>query len=120
MNYTIQTDGNIIPCPTFWGMKKYYLGNIRHSNPLNLRKMHEKQLPCTDCDIFDLCGGRCLYANITKRWNKEAYKQVCNNTKELIKSVKNEMPRIKKIIDSKKISGQNFEFIKYNGCEIIP
>jgi putative peptide-modifying radical SAM enzyme len=120
INYTIQTDGNIIPCPTFWGMKKYYLGNIRQTNPLNLRKMHVKQLPCTDCDIFNLCGGRCLYANITKRWNKEAYKQVCNNTKELIKAVKNEIPRIKKIIGSKKISGQNFDFFKYNGCEIIP
>ena len=39
INYTIQTDGNIIPCPTMWGMKKYYLGNIKDSNPLNLEKI---------------------------------------------------------------------------------
>lgn len=120
INYTIQTDGNIIPCPTFWGMKKYYLGNINYSNPLNLKKIHVNSSPCTDCDIFGLCGGRCLYANITKRWNEDAYKQVCNNTRELIEAVKKELPRIKDSIDHNKIKVQDFEFIKYNGCEIIP
>ena len=120
INYAIQTDGHIIPCPTMWGMKKYYLGHIKYSNPLKLKKIQIESSPCIDCDIFSLCGGRCLYANITKRWNHEAYQQVCNNTKELIKAVKNEIPRIKVIIDSKKISFQNFEFIRYNGCEIIP
>jgi putative peptide-modifying radical SAM enzyme len=120
INYTIQTDGNIIPCPTFWGMRKYYLGNIKYSNPLKLIKIHLELPPCTDCEIFGLCGGRCLYANITKRWNKQAYKQVCKNTKELIESVKKEAPRIKEIIDLNKISLSDFEFIKYNGCEIIP
>ena len=103
INYTIQTDGYIIPCPIMWGMKKYYLGNIKDSNPLNLTKVRIELSPCIDCDIFGLCGGRCLYANITKRWEKEAYEQVCINTKELIDSIKREIPYIKKIIDSKKI-----------------
>jgi len=120
INYTIQTDGYIIPCPTMWGMKKYYLGNIKDSNPLNLTKIPIELSPCIDCDIFGLCGGRCLYANITKRWGKEAYEQVCKNTREVIESVKIEIPDIKKIIDSQKISLKNFEFMKYNGCEIIP
>ena len=35
INYAIQTDGYIIACPTMWGMKKYYLGNIAEANPLN-------------------------------------------------------------------------------------
>ncbi len=120
INYTIQTDGNIIPCPTMWGMKKYYLGNIKYSNPLNLKKIHIELSPCVNCDIFGLCGGRCLYANITKRWGKKAYEQVCKNTRELIESIKKEIPKIKKIIDSKKISLKDFEFMKFNGCEIIP
>ena len=34
INYAIQTDGNIIPCPTMWGMKKYYLGHISNADPL--------------------------------------------------------------------------------------
>lgn len=120
INYTIQTDGNIIPCPTMWGMKKYYLGNIKDSNPLNLEKIRIKLSPCIECDIFGLCGGRCLYANITKRWEKKAYKQVCKNTRALIEAIKREIPTIKKIIETKKISLHDFKFIKFNGCEIIP
>ena len=64
-----------MPCPTMWGMKKYYLGNIKDSNPLNLTKIHIELSHCIDFDIFGLCGGRCLYANITKRWEKEAFNQ---------------------------------------------
>lgn len=120
INYAIQTDGNIIPCPTFWGMKKYYLGNIKHSNPLQLKKIHVNSSPCTNCNIFSLCGGRCLYSTITKRWSTEAYEHVCNNTKELINSIKDEIPNIKQLIKKKKISKNNFDFVKYNGCEIIP
>jgi putative peptide-modifying radical SAM enzyme len=120
INYAIQTDGNIIPCPTFWGMKKYYLGNIKYSNPLELEKIHINSPPCIKCDIFGLCGGRCLYSNILKRWNVEEYEHVCINTRELISSMKKEMPRIKQLIDRNKIRIQDFKFVKFNGCEIIP
>src|SRR3990170_1970542 len=46
INYAIQTDGNIIPCPTMWGMKNYYLGNIRNANPLQLKRLSVSE-PCT-------------------------------------------------------------------------
>ena len=72
INYAIQTDGNIIPCPTMWGMKKYYLGNIADADPLKLKKIFVDQPPCVGCEILGVCGGRCLYANITKRWSDEA------------------------------------------------
>ncbi len=36
INYAIQTDGYIIPCPTMWGMKEYYLGHIKDADPLKL------------------------------------------------------------------------------------
>ena len=38
INYAIQTDGYIIPCPTMWGMKEYYLGHIKDADPLKLRQ----------------------------------------------------------------------------------
>jgi uncharacterized protein len=119
INYAIQTDGHIVPCPTMWGMKDYYLGHISNSNPQELRKVLVKE-PCTKCDIYHVCGGRCLYANVTKRWNDEAYSLVCNTVRNLIKSVANEMPRIRKLVKSQRIHPEDFEFIKYNGCEIIP
>jgi uncharacterized protein len=119
INYAIQTDGHIIPCPTMWGMKKYYLGHINNAHPLKLKKLFVES-PCTECEILNVCGGRCLYANITKRWSTNAYSAVCNTVKELVNAVETEMPRINKLIDDGKVGLNDFEFMKYNGCEIIP
>jgi uncharacterized protein len=119
INYAIQTDGYIIPCPTMWGMKNYYLDHIAHAHPLKLKKIFV-DAPCTECDIFNVCGGRCLYANITKRWSSEAYAAVCSTVKALVNTVKTELPRINKLINDGKLRLSDFKFMKYNGCEIIP
>lgn len=119
VNYSIQTDGYIIPCPAMWGMKKYYLGHIGETHPLKLKKIIVKE-PCTKCEVLDICGGRCLYANITKRWSKEAYTEVCTTVRGLIKEVKRQLPRIEDLIKKGKVNLSDFNFVKYNGCEIIP
>jgi putative peptide-modifying radical SAM enzyme len=120
INYAIQTDGNIIPCPTMWGMKKYYLGHISSADPNKIKKIFVEQPPCANCSILDLCGGRCLYANITKRWSDEAYGEVCKTVKGLVEAVKAEVPRIQRLLRDEKLNLKDFDFIKYNGCEIIP
>jgi putative peptide-modifying radical SAM enzyme len=119
INYAIQTDGHIIPCPSMWGMRDYYLGHIRNANPLKLKKVTVGE-PCTNCKILGICGGRCLYANITKRWKPEAYKLVCQTVENMINAVTAETPRIMKLIKAGKIKIEDFQFMKYNGCEIIP
>lgn len=119
MNYSIQTDGTIIPCPAMWGIRKYYLGHIRSSQPLKLPKVSVGE-PCTSCQIYGLCGGRCLYANITKRWSSNAYRLVCETVENMIEAIKTQLPRIKALIRDGKIKMENFNFMKYNGCEIIP
>jgi uncharacterized protein len=119
INYAIQTDGTIIPCPTMWGMKNFYLGHIEDAHPLKLKQIFV-DTPCSKCDILDICGGRCLYANITKRWSRKAYATVCSTVKGLVRAVEAELPRIKQLIRKEKVSLQAFEFMKYNGCEIIP
>jgi putative peptide-modifying radical SAM enzyme len=120
INYAIQTDGAIIPCPTMWGMKKYYLGHIAESDPKTLDKVLYNETPCAECNILAECGGRCLYANITKRWSSETYASVCDTVKGLVKAVELELPRIRQLIASGKVSLGDFEYLKYNGCEIIP
>jgi putative peptide-modifying radical SAM enzyme len=119
INYAIQTDGYIVPCPTMWGMKDYYLGHISTADPLKLKKVHIGK-PCAECAAFNLCGGRCLYAIVTKRWNPEAYTQVCTTVRNLIQAVSREVPRIRELIDMGKVKPTDFEYTKYNGCEIIP
>jgi putative peptide-modifying radical SAM enzyme len=120
INYAIQTDGFIIPCPTMWGMKNYYLGHISTAEPLKLKQTPISNEPCTACDILNTCGGRCLYANITQRWKSNEYAAVCSTAKALVSTIEAELPRIKQFITNGKVSLSDFEFMKYNGCEIIP
>jgi putative peptide-modifying radical SAM enzyme len=119
INYAIQTDGYIVPCPSMWGMKDYYLGHISNADPLKLKKVFVGE-PCKKCDILHICGGRCLYTNITKRWKREDYSLVCDTVRNLIDAVAKEVPRIGELIEDGRISLNDFEFMKYNGCEIIP
>jgi putative peptide-modifying radical SAM enzyme len=120
INYAIQTDGYILACPTMWGMTEHYLGHIAVSHPLKLEKVFVNQSPCVDCEILNMCGGRCYYANVTQRWSVDAYKKVCKTVKSLVDDVSVEIPRIKQLIAQEKISLSDFDFIKYNGAEIIP
>ncbi len=119
MNYAIQTDGYIVPCPSMWGMRNFYLGHISTADPSKLKKVFVGE-PCTKCKIFGLCGGRCLYANITRRWSPEAYKLVCRTVENMIDAIKAETPRIKQLLKNGKIKMEDFEFMQYIGCEIIP
>lgn len=119
INYAIQTDGYIVPCPTMWGMKNYYLSHIDNVNPLKLKKILVGA-PCTECDIISVCGGRCLYANVTNRWSKSAYSEICSTVKGLIEAVNMNLPRINELIAKGKVRLSDFEYMKYNGCEIIP
>jgi putative peptide-modifying radical SAM enzyme len=119
INYAVQTDGVIVPCPTMWGMKDYYLGHVSSADPLKLKKVFVGE-PCTECNIFRFCGGRCLYASITKRWSKAAYAVVCNTVRALVSAIEAQVPRINALIENGTVSRRDFEFMKYNGCEIIP
>jgi uncharacterized protein len=119
INYAIQTDGHIIPCPTMWGMKNYYIDHLKNVHPSKLEKIYVGP-PCTDCNILSVCGGRCLYANVTNRWRKEAYFEVCNTVRGLIKVINKKLPYIFELIKKKKVRLSDFDFMKYNGCEIIP
>jgi len=118
-NYSIQTDGNIIPCPAMSGMKDYYIGYIKNAHPLQLKQIYVEQ-PCTNCEIYEECGGRCLYSNITKQWSEEAYALVCNTVKNHVKALKESLPRVQQLIAKKTIKFSDFDHLKYDSCEIIP
>ena len=118
-NYAVQTDGQIVPCPTMWGMRDHYLGHVETANPLRLRKVFVGK-PCTECSILNVCGGRCLYANVTRRWTSEQYGLVCGTVRNLVEAVHDQIPRIRRLIDERRLGLKDFEYLKYNGCEIIP
>ncbi|MBN1432134.1 MAG: TIGR04084 family radical SAM/SPASM domain-containing protein [Methanomicrobiaceae archaeon] len=119
LNYAIQTDGNIIPCPCMSGMKDYYCGNIYESDPGRLKKV-EPVGECSDCDIMEFCGGRCLYSNIVSPWPEEGRMIVYESVRNLKSAVESVIPEISDMIEQGFISAGDFRINKYNGCEIIP
>jgi len=117
--YAILTDGNISPCVAMAGMKEYYVGNIWESDPKNLKKVLVGE-PCTSCDIYPLCGGRCLFANKTKLWGEEGFKLVCTSVRNLISSLQEKLPEVRSLIQEGKIKLSHLNYHKFNSCEIIP
>ncbi|MDQ1281390.1 MAG: hypothetical protein QG670_2655 [Thermoproteota archaeon] len=120
VEFNIQTDGNITPCPVMAGMRKFYLGNIHETNPRNLIDAALVGYPCPKCSIYSTCGGRCLYANTTKLWGDEGYRLVCGTVENLINSLIEVLPKVHQMIHEYSVKREAFNYPKYNSCEIIP
>ncbi|MGQ9543231.1 MAG: TIGR04084 family radical SAM/SPASM domain-containing protein [Candidatus Bathyarchaeia archaeon] len=118
--FNIQTDGNITPCPVMAGMLDFYLGNIWDSNPHELADSTFVGSPCSECEVLNICGGRCLFANVTKLWGEEGFRLVCNTVKDLINTLRSIEGRVKSTIKEGKVKIGDFNYGRFNSCEIIP
>ena len=116
--YNVQTDGHISPCPVMSGMKDFYAGDIGMS-PADLKKVLIGGR-CDGCDVRDICGGRCLYANITMKWGPEGFDEVCTTIKHLIKELQAALPGVRRLIADGVIKESDFDHLRFNSCEIIP
>ncbi|HOT94407.1 MAG TPA: TIGR04084 family radical SAM/SPASM domain-containing protein [Methanoregulaceae archaeon] len=118
-NYTIQTDGRIVPCPIMTGMSDHYLGHIRDTDPLRLPHV---MVPgdCPGCEIVNFCGGRCLYSAVTQPWPPEHRALVCGTVRNLHDALVQVLPRVQASLDDGTVLLEDFAHVKYNGCEIIP
>lgn len=120
VEFNIQTDGNITPCPVMAGMKKFYLGNIHETDPRSLVDAALVGNPCPKCAIYGVCGGRCLYANTTRLWGDEGFRLVCGTVENLVNSLKEVLPKIRQMILEGSVKPDAFNYPQYNSCEIIP
>lgn len=118
--FTIATDGIISACPVTAEYALMPLGDIRTTDPNRLSDAMTVTYPCTKCDKIEICGGRCLFANHFKPWKLDGYMLVCSTIEHLIGELQKKKPEIQDIIDKGKISINDFEYKKYDGCEIIP
>ncbi|HIH15751.1 MAG: radical SAM additional 4Fe4S-binding protein [archaeon GW2011_AR17] len=114
-NYTITTHGKIAPCPIMGSMKKYYCGEL--DSPI---KEISVKSPCTECDILDKCGGRCIYVNLTQYGGKEAYNAVCSTIRFLLTTIEEKLPEIESLFKKGILKDEQFKYLKYNGVEVIP
>lgn len=106
---SITTDGQILACPIAPDYEWNRLGSL--SEGFERISVEE---PCLSCDVYSVCGGRCLFANKERLWGKEGFDAICDVTKFLIY----ELEKYKEICKPLK------EKIKYppfnNTTEIIP
>jgi len=121
-SFNVDTGGEINPCPIAPETRE--LAMIQDDNfqsPETLRDSVKIAGLCTDCEILDLCGGRCLYANQTMWWGEEGFKEVCVTVKHLMNELKRILPSIKQAIADGKIELEDLNYPKYNNSvEVIP
>jgi putative peptide-modifying radical SAM enzyme len=118
-NYSIMTDGNIAACPVMVGMKDYYLGHVTRSVPAHLPELPVRGR-CTECEILDFCGGRCLYSTITRPWTEDQNSVLCRTITHLRECLTGALPEVTRLMREGTISPDSFLHTKFNGCEIIP
>ena len=105
---TITTDGKILACPIAPEFKWNVLGDFNSFGKVNIGE------PCTKCDVYTICGGRCLFAYKEKLWGNEGFVEVCNITKYLIDELKKYKETFAGIVGDIKYPPFN------NTTEIIP
>ncbi|MHC1592027.1 MAG: TIGR04084 family radical SAM/SPASM domain-containing protein [Candidatus Helarchaeales archaeon] len=118
--HNICTDGTIAACPVAAEFGIFHEGTIFESEPEDLKDAMSVGEPCLSCEIYELCGGRCLYANLTKPWGEKDFLAACKTVKNLISKLKDVEKKVKKLIAQNIIKLDDFNYFKYNGCEIIP
>lgn len=120
-NHNICTDGKITACPVSSDFYEIFqIGSIYDSEPTQLIDSMKPEEPCPSCEIFSICGGRCLYANKLKPWGKDGYRKVCETVFYLVRTLQAKLPIIHSLIDSGKLKLSQFDYFQYNGAEIIP
>ncbi|MHA1371940.1 MAG: TIGR04084 family radical SAM/SPASM domain-containing protein, partial [Promethearchaeota archaeon] len=120
-NHNICTDGTITACPVSSDFYRVFkIGSIFDSKPSDLVDAMLVGEPCLSCEIYSICGGRCLYANKLKPWGESGYNKVCETVFHLVNNLKSVFPKIRDLIKSGKISEDDFNYFQYNGAEIIP
>jgi putative peptide-modifying radical SAM enzyme len=119
--FAIHVDGSIGICPISPDWEFSIVGNIKTSSPEDLRNVMRVDEPCPSCEVFGICGGRCLFANKQRLWGEEGFTKVCDSVKHLVGSLQKKVPMVKQLIEEGAISFGELKYPEFNnGCEIIP
>lgn len=120
--FTIMPDGRISACPVSVDFDFSIVGSIFNDAPQALCDRISLREPCVSCDIFEICGGRCLFVNHAQDMLREnGYALICSTVRHLVRELKEAVPRIRELIDEGVVNMSEFEYPGFNnGCEIIP
>ena len=109
---TITTDGRVIGCPIAAEFDWNEMGDLSGMQRIDIGE------PCTSCDIYDVCGGRCLFTYKEQLWGKEGFRLLCRITKHLVEQVETARPMVKQMLPAHK---DELYYPPFNNTtEIIP
>ncbi|MDP2845902.1 MAG: TIGR04084 family radical SAM/SPASM domain-containing protein [Candidatus Methanoperedens sp.] len=120
--FTVMPDGRVSACPVSIDFDFSVIGSIYTDAPLSLCNKACVGEPCTSCDIFHICGGRCLFVNKAQDMlRKDGYALICSTVRHLVRELQEALPQVKELIEKGAVKRQDFEYPEFNnGCEIIP
>ncbi len=78
----IATDGRIMACPIAPDFEWNILGDFKKYKRIEIGE------PCKSCNVYNICGGRCLFAYKERLWGEEGFNEICNVTKFLIEELR--------------------------------
>ncbi len=119
--FAIATDGRILACPIGGEFKWNELGDIWSKKPEEIRNSVDVDEPCKSCDIYPICGGRCLFANKERLWGEEGFNKICNTVRHLVNEMYRAKDVIEKLIERGIYRKEDFYYPPFNNTtEIIP
>ncbi|NJD76013.1 MAG: TIGR04084 family radical SAM/SPASM domain-containing protein [Candidatus Methanoperedens sp.] len=120
--FTVMPDGRISACPVSIDFDFSIAGSIFNDAPQSLCDKVCVVEPCISCNIFTICGGRCLFVNRAQDMlRKNGYFLICSTVRHLVRELEAALPYIREMIDCKVIGRKEFKYPEFNnGCEIIP
>ncbi len=120
--FTIMPDGRISACPVSIDYEFSVIGSIYDDVPQSLVGKANIGKPCPSCDIFGICGGRCLFVNRSQHMLREnGYLIICSTIRHLIHELQEALPEIRALLEEGAVAGSEFQYPEFNnGCEIIP
>ncbi len=116
-SFTINSDGRILACPIAVREKWAEVGNVVRG----VERIVTVGYPCTSCNVFKLCGGRCLYAFYERSWGEVGFREVCNVTRIYLSYVTKIADRVRELLNCGIIRREDlFQDGIEDSTEIIP
>ncbi len=117
--FAIATDGEILACPIAGEFEWNHVGNIKKGVE-NVKKVFQDE-PCPSCEYYDVCGGRCLFANKERLWGEDGFNTICETVRYTIDLMKERLPRVIAALEDGRISESALTYPEVNNTtEIIP
>jgi putative peptide-modifying radical SAM enzyme len=120
--FAVMPDGRISACPVSVDFDFSIVGSIFENSPSSLCNRATIGEPCLSCDVFHICGGRCLFVNRSQEMLREnGLRDICMTVRHLSRKLQDSLPQVQELIENQTVRKSDFDYPELNnGCEIIP